>query len=188
MEATLRLKRPFSLPRYRPEEGAGLSSLDPAHCRRKREGATQFPTIGLFERNANNFKGTRNTKAQKSWSPRDCGRDAHYWAPPAQNRTCGFPAYGSHLGCLTAGLAAFRTRSGVCDTLSRHCVRHVRHRLAFSLAPALRSTASAAGRPALFGGFVATMAESDFSCPCIIGFGSSPSRCGPVGSAACGRT
>ena len=32
----------------------------------------------------------------------DCGRDVHYWAPPAQNRTCGFPAYGSHLGCLTA--------------------------------------------------------------------------------------
>jgi hypothetical protein len=27
-------------------------------------------TIGLFERNANNFKGTRNTKAQKSWSSR----------------------------------------------------------------------------------------------------------------------
>ena len=31
----------------------------------------------------------------------DCGRDAHYWAPPAQNRTCGIPASGSHLGCLT---------------------------------------------------------------------------------------
>jgi predicted transcriptional regulator len=30
------------------------------------------------------------------------GRDAHYCAPPAQNRTCGIPAYGSHLGCLTA--------------------------------------------------------------------------------------
>jgi hypothetical protein len=29
---------------------------------------------------------------------RDCGRDAHYWAPPAQNRTGSFPAYGSHLG------------------------------------------------------------------------------------------
>ena len=26
--------------------------------------------IGLFERNASNFKGTRNTKAQKSWSSR----------------------------------------------------------------------------------------------------------------------
>jgi hypothetical protein len=23
------------------------------------------------------------------------------------------------------------------------------------------------------------MTESDFSCPCIIGYGSSPSRCGP---------
>jgi hypothetical protein len=29
---------------------------------------------------------------------RNRGRDAHYWAPPAQNRTCGIPAYGSHLG------------------------------------------------------------------------------------------
>src|SRR5436190_21704019 len=34
--------------------------------------------------------------------PVDCGRDAHYWAPPAQNRTCGIPASGSHLGCLAA--------------------------------------------------------------------------------------
>ena len=32
---------------------------------------------------------------------------------------------------------------------------------------------------ALFAGFIATMAGSDFSRPCIIGFGSSPSRCGP---------
>src|SRR5438874_12701948 len=32
----------------------------------------------------------------------DRGRDVHYCTPPAQNRTCGFPAYGSHLGCLTA--------------------------------------------------------------------------------------
>src|SRR3979490_1765651 len=32
---------------------------------------------------------------------------------------------------------------------------------------------------ALFAGFTATMAGSDFSRPCIIGFGSSPSRCGP---------
>src|ERR1700730_14355142 len=55
--------------------------------------------------------------------------------------------------------SAFRTRSGVGDTLSRHCVRHVRHRFAFSLASALRSTASAAGRPALFGGFIAVGSE-----------------------------
>jgi len=56
------------------------------------------------------------------------------------------------------------------------------------LAPALRSTGSAAFAPvdasavgsfALFAGFIATMARSDFSRPCIIGYGSSPSRCGP---------
>ncbi len=38
--------------------------------------------------------------------------------------------------------------------------------------------------PVLFGDFTATMTRSDFSRPCIIGFGSSPSRCGPVGSSA----
>ena len=30
------------------------------------------------------------------------GRDAPYGAPPGQIRTCGIPAYGSYLGCLTA--------------------------------------------------------------------------------------
>jgi len=30
------------------------------------------------------------------------GGNAHYWAPPAQIRKCGLPAYGSYLGCLTA--------------------------------------------------------------------------------------
>jgi hypothetical protein len=52
---------------------------------------------------------------------------------------------------------------------------------AFPSAPALRSTDSADGCPSLFAGFTATMAESDFSRPCIIGYGSSPSRCGPDG-------
>jgi hypothetical protein len=47
-------------------------------------------------------------------------------------------------------------------------------------APALGSTNSAAGCPALFVGFKATMARSDFSRSCIIGYGSSPSRCGPT--------
>jgi hypothetical protein len=41
------------------------------------------------------------------------------------------------------------------------------------------ATHSAAGFPTLFAGFIATMARTDFSSPCIIGFGSSPSRCGP---------
>ena len=57
----------------------------------------------------------------------------------------------------------------------------------FPSAPALRSTGSAAGRPALFAGFLATMAGSDFSRPCITGYGSSPSRCGPALQAPVGR-
>jgi hypothetical protein len=36
-------------------------------------------------------------------------------------------------------------------------------------------------------GFTATMARSDFSPSCIIGYGSSPSRCGPWGHNAIGR-
>ena len=76
-------------------------------------------------------------------------------------------------------LATFRMRSSACDTLIRLCVRCVLCWSAFPLVPALRSTGSAADRSALFAGFTATMARSDFSCPCIIGYGSSPSRCGP---------
>ena len=48
------------------------------------------------------------------------------------------------------------------------------------MAPALGSTGSSAGRPAPFVGFSATMAECDFSCPFITGYGSSafPTRSG----------
>src|SRR5262249_5762842 len=115
------------------------------------------------------------------------GRDASYLAPPAQIRTCGFPAYGSHLG--------YRRQIGAvdepaaCVTLIRRRVRRLLSWRAFPSVPALRSTNSAADRSALFVGFTATMARSDFSCPCIIGYGSSPSRCGPSRSRdADGRT
>jgi hypothetical protein len=55
----------------------------------------------------------------------------------------------------------------------------VRRRFAFPSAPALRTTGSAAGVPALFAGFITTTAGPDFSCPCVTGYGSSPSRRGP---------
>jgi hypothetical protein len=42
------------------------------------------------------------------------GRDASYLAPPAQIRTCGFPAYGSHLGSNRQSNC--RMRSGACAT------------------------------------------------------------------------
>ena len=77
-------------------------------------------------------------------------------------------------------LAAFRTRSSAWVTLARLCVRCVLCWFAFPLVSALGSTGSVADRSALFVGFPATMAESDFSRACIIGYGSSPSRCGPV--------
>src|SRR6202023_1857458 len=77
------------VPLVRTRPHAAAVRHGPAHCRRKREGATQFPTIGLFERNANNFKGTRNTKAQKSWSSR-AEPEVRIHLPPAQSplRTC----------------------------------------------------------------------------------------------------
>jgi hypothetical protein len=56
------------------------------------------------------------------------------------------------------------------------------------LVSALRSTGSAAGRPALFVGFAATTADADFPRSCVIGFGSSPSRCGPGRQCRRGRT
>ena len=67
-----------------------------------------------------------------------------------------------------------------CDTFSRLCVRRVLCWLAFPLVPALGSPNSAADGSALFAGFIATMTESDFPRPCIIGYNSSPSRCGPA--------
>jgi hypothetical protein len=79
-------------------------------------------------------------------------------------------------------------RSSACDTASRLCVRPVLCWLAFPAASALGSTGSAADRSALFVGFPATMAESDFPRPCVIGYGSSPSRCGPERFVAAGQT
>src|SRR6266478_4741295 len=60
--------------------------------------------------------------------------------------------------------------------------------LTFPSASALGSTDSAAGCPALFVGFPATIAESDLPRPFIIGYGSSPSRCGPERRTAAGQT
>jgi hypothetical protein len=120
-----------------------------------------------------------------------CWRDFHplEWqlASLHQIRTCSFPAYGSHLGYPRR--PARRMQASACVTRTRYCARCVLCWPAFPSASALRSTGSAAVGPtadrsaadssALFVGFIATMAERDFSCPCIIGYGSSPSRCGP---------
>ncbi len=74
---------------------------------------------------------------------------------------------------------ACRMRASACHALHRFCARCARLWHAFPSVPALRSTGSAADRSALFARFPATTTGPDFSRPCIIGFGSSPSRCGP---------
>src|SRR6516225_726987 len=81
-------------------------------------------------------------------------------------------------------LATFRMRSSACGMLVWLCAQGMVCWHAFPLVPTLGSPGSAADCFAascstLFAGFIATMAGSDFSCPCIIGYGSSPSRCGP---------
>jgi hypothetical protein len=83
-----------------------------------------------------------------------------------------------------------RVRSSAFVTRAWLCAQGMVCWPAFPLVPALGSTGSAAvnsaadcsaaGCSALFAGFTATMAGSDFSCPCIIGYDSSSSRCGPA--------
>ena len=68
-------------------------------------------------------------------------------------------------------LAASRTRSNACDTLSRPWVRCLLCRAAFPSASPLPATGSATGFPALFVGFPGTTEESDCSRPGVIGFG-----------------
>src|SRR6266567_4462582 len=85
-------------------------------------------------------------------------------------------------------LAACRMRASACDTVPRLCARPVLCWLTFPSASALGSTGSVAVRSASFVGFPATMAESDSPRPCVIGYGSSPSRYGPDRQRAGGRT
>jgi hypothetical protein len=107
------------------------------------------------------------------------GRDGHYCPLPHRTVRAAFPHTAPAPDNGEAAVADCRMRPNPCSTLARPCVRSVRCWPAFPGASALRSTASSIGKPASFGGFVATMAGSDFSRPCITGFGSSPSQCGP---------
>jgi len=79
------------------------------------------------------------------------------------------------LSCLFL-VTASRMRACARDTASRLCVRTVLCSPAFSLAPPLRSTGSAAAVAALFARFLATSGRSDFSVALIVGYGLRPSR------------
>jgi len=76
-------------------------------------------------------------------------------------------------------LARSRTLSSPGYTLTRPCVRRVLFLVVFPSAPSLRCTESASDPSELFLGFTANVERSDSSGSCTIGYGSSPSRCGP---------
>src|SRR5262249_21312687 len=101
-------------------------------------------------------------------------------------RTCGFPAYGSCLGCVTAQVAVYApapvTREPGSESSTCFAGAYSPWPPPFAPPTPLRPPPQTPPRwasLALFAGFIATMTRSDFSCPCIIGYGSSPSRCGP---------
>ena len=79
-----------------------FGSNSPSGVRRRRSGIREgFRMPARRERSRRAQPAARKLSAL-GFAVDDCGRDARYWAPPAQNRTCGIPASGSHLGCLTA--------------------------------------------------------------------------------------
>src|SRR3974390_1714127 len=115
-----------------------------------------------------------------------CWRDFHprEWqlASLHQIRTCSFPAYGSCLGCVTAQVAVYApaplTRESGSESSTCFAGPYFPWPSPFAPPTPPRPPFQWAFL-ALFAGFIATMTRSDFSCPCIIGYGSSPSRCGP---------
>src|SRR5262249_1229526 len=95
-------------------------------------------------------------------------------------------AYGSCLGCVTAQVAVYApapvTREPGSESSTCFAGAYSPWPPPFAPPTPLRPPPQTPPRwasLALFAGFIATMTRSDFSCPCIIGYGSSPSRCGP---------
>src|ERR1700719_2251932 len=86
---------------FASDDGAISSPPAPYHLS---AGGRWIRTFGSWSRDRQTDRGRRDYFLENGSGSVDCGRDTHYWAPPAQNRTGSFPAYGSHLGCLTAGL------------------------------------------------------------------------------------
>jgi hypothetical protein len=79
-----------------------LNDAEPAHSHLVGRGIfAKLSNEPITERIGNTERTRNDPLSRRLQQPRNRGRDAHYCAPPAQNRTGGIPAYGSHLGCLT---------------------------------------------------------------------------------------
>ena len=84
-------------------------------------------------------------------------------------------------------LAACRTRSSPCDTLARLSVRHVLPWAVFPVVPALGSTPSATGGPALFGSFPAVESEEVGLSPFLRPLAQTARAVFPQAAFLCGR-
>jgi len=102
-------------------------------------------------------------------SHRGRSRNAHYWAPPPQIRTCGVTASGSCLRWRRL-TNANRMRSNTGKPCFRRGVRDLSFSSSFPLTSRLPSTDSApASGAGLFAGFFGTTQLSDFRLSFIIG-------------------
>src|SRR5439155_1655747 len=130
--------------------------------------------------------GTHSTTAARqeiSSEARRVGRVCRtLWPPEVENTIHGEREHDALHGRKNLGRMHARLGAGQFRT------RHVLCWPAFPLDHALRSTGSAAlarvhayavGCSPLCAVFSVPMSRRHFSCPCIIGYGSSPSRCGP---------
>ena len=106
------------------------------------------------------------------------------YTKPVLNRTCGFPAY-APTRVRTAPVVVYAPAPVSREPGSEPstCIAGAHSPWSPPLAPPTPLRPPPQMPPqwasfALFAGFTATMARSDFSRPCIIGFGSSPSRNG----------
>jgi len=105
----------------------------------------------------------------------DGGREPGYLFPPPRTGRAAFPH-----PAPTSDSDGKTLRPSVRAPVSRHCVRRVRCWLAFSSAPALRSIASAAGSPGLFGDFCSATNRMRGRIGSLSRAGSTPRSCSAV--------
>ncbi len=112
----------------------GRFGQTPRRCRWITTNRCCCRTLILFPRRLTNehfLSGRQNLFAGPRQPGRKTGvrgRNVHYWTPTAQIRTCGFPAYGSCLRCLTAKRRMLSYSSGMIGLPLRLLAREVYNR------------------------------------------------------------
>jgi len=81
-----------------PVNGSRTAPFSPARTPNSRPARQGHDRLANYQRGCSKetWMDVRFLKPDRLLWVEDRGRDAHYWAPPAQIRTCGIPAYGSY--------------------------------------------------------------------------------------------